>query len=334
MEPGSNRVRNCCLFVCFLPLKLKLFSNFFSSQNLMIENDPINFSKVHTYNQTLEVLKTMHYNPAELHMAIIYKNYEAVEHIIKSGGNLDSLWRGTSPVSCALYAKTYKILELLVKHGANVNIRTRDYKMEPPLFAACRLSKLNAVNILLQSPNVDIDQKDFFNRTPLWAAARYSNLEMVELLLNHGADIRAAQDFIECPLIQSILMMQRNQLSTIPCLLIRRGCMLDFKNHEGTPLYFSVKYRNKSLFRLLVQAGCKVENKSWLSLNELPPPWKEDESFCEWICSLHNNPRPLLQLTSCAIRNQLVETHKNLFPCHVNELPIPSTLKKLLLLEN
>ncbi|KAG8199580.1 hypothetical protein JTE90_009417 [Oedothorax gibbosus] len=276
----------------------------------------------------------MHFNPAELHMAIIYKNLEAVEYIVKSGGNLDRLWRGSSPVSCALYTKTYNILEYLVKHGANVNIRTVDYKMEPPLFAACRLSKLNAVNILLQSTTVDIDQKDFFNRTPLWAAARYSNYEMVELLLNRGADIRSAQDFIECPLIQSVLMLQRNFNSTIPGLLIRRGCILDYKNHEGTPLYFSVKFRNKGLFRLLVRAGCRVKNENWLSLDELPLCWKLDEPFCEWICSLHNNPRSLLQLSSCAIRNRLVESHKNLFPCHVKELPIPSTLKKLLLLED
>lgn len=276
----------------------------------------------------------MHFNPAELHMAIIYKNFEAVERIIESGGDLDRLWRGSSPVSCALYSKAYKILEYLVKHGASVNIRTKDYKMEPPLFAACRLSKLNAVHILLQSATVDIDQRDFFNRTPLWAAARYSNLEMVELLLNRGADIRAAQDFIECPLIQSILMLQRDRKTKIPHLLIRRGCIVDFKNHEGTPLYFSVKYQDRSLFCLLVRAGCKVVNEKWLTLNELPCTWKEDEEFCEWACSLHNNPCSLLQLSACVIRNRLVKSHKNLFSCHVKELPIPSTLQKLLLFED
>ncbi|GFR30683.1 ANK_REP_REGION domain-containing protein [Trichonephila clavata] len=275
----------------------------------------------------------MRFYPAELHMAISFKNFDAVVQIVESGCKLDSLWQGESPVSCALYVKAYRILEYLVKQGANVNIRTLDNKMEPPLFAACRLGRLQAVHMLLQSPTLDIDQRDFFNRTPLWAAARYSSLETVQLLLDHGADVTAAQDFIECPLILSILMLQRDPQLKIPHLLIRRGCLVDFKNREGTPLYFSVKYENQELFRLLVRAGCSIKNEKWLTMAELPLSWKKNEIFCQWVCSLHNNPHSLMQLSSCVIRKRLVQNNKNIFPSHVAQLPLPTALHKFLLLE-
>ncbi|GFS65883.1 ANK_REP_REGION domain-containing protein [Nephila pilipes] len=275
----------------------------------------------------------MRFYPAELHMAISFKNYDAVVQIVESGGKLNTLWQGESPVSCALYEKAYRILEYLVKQGANVNIRSQDNKMEPPLFAACRLGRLQAVHILLQSPTLDIDQRDFFNRSPLWAAARYSSLEMVELLLDHGADITAAQDFIECPLILSVLMMQRDPHIKIPHLLIQRGCLLDFKNREGTPFYHSMKCENRELCRLLVRAGCSIKNEKWLKTGELPLSWKKDEAFCQWVCSLHNNPHSLMQLSSCVIRRRLVQSNKNIFPSHVAQLPLPTALHKYLLLE-
>ncbi|GIY11388.1 ANK_REP_REGION domain-containing protein [Caerostris darwini] len=276
----------------------------------------------------------MRFYPAELHMAISLKNFDGVVKYVEAGGKLDRLWHGETPVSCAIYVKAYEILDYLVKQGASVNVVTQDDKMEPPLFAACRLGRREAVHILLDGPNLDIDQRDFFNRTPLWAAVRYSSVEVVGLLLEHGADVTAAQDFIECPLLLSILMLQRNPCNKIPHLLIKRGCLVDIRNREGTPLYFSVKYENRELFYLLIRAGCSVPNEKWLTAAELPLSWKRDEGFCQWICSLHNNPRSLLHLASLVIRRELVENHKNIFPSHVAQLPLPRALQRFLLLED
>ncbi|GBN25880.1 hypothetical protein AVEN_112601-1 [Araneus ventricosus] len=270
----------------------------------------------------------------ELHLAISFKNLNHIKYLMRDGLVLDRMWRGEMPVSRALYYEAYEILEYLVQIGAEVNVRSQDDRMEPPLFAACRLRRLRAVHILLQSPNLNIDQRDFFNRTPLWAAVRSSSLEMVELLLDHGADVTAVQDFTACPLLLSMLSLGRKPHCKIPSLLIKRGCLLDFKSPEGSALFFSVIFEKRNLFCLLVRAGCSIENEEWLSMDKLPLSWKNDENFCQWICTLHNNPHSLVHLTSCVIRKSLVKLHKNIFPPHIAQLLLPEALQRCLLLED
>ncbi|CAL1273814.1 unnamed protein product, partial [Larinioides sclopetarius] len=205
----------------------------------------------------------------ELHLAISFKNLGLIKYLMRDGLLLDRMWRGEMPVSRAVYYEAYEILEYLVQKGAEVNVRSQDDRMEPPLFAACRLGRLRAVHILLQSRNLNINQRDFFNRTPLWAAVRSSSLEMVELLMDNGADVTAVQDFTGCPLLLSMLSLGRNSHSKIPSLLIKRGCLLDFKSPEGSALFFSVIFENRKLFCLLVRAGCSVKNEEWLSVESI-----------------------------------------------------------------
>ncbi|XP_042902133.2 ankyrin repeat-containing protein DDB_G0279043-like [Parasteatoda tepidariorum] len=270
--------------------------------------------------------------PAELHTAITFKNFLSVSQIVESGTNMDKLWRGNTAISCAVYKRAYGILDYLVRKGANVNIRTRDDRMEPPLFAACRLGQLEAIKILLKSTNVDVNQRDFFNHTPLWAAARINSYEIVELLLNNGADICAAQRLVECPLIVALI----RRYTSVAHLLIRRGYRvdIDFDSAElhRKPLYITVQHADLETFVLLINAGCQIKKAEWLSPNQLPHDWKNDKKLCKWIDTLQNTPRTLLTLTSCSIRQILVKCHKNIFSEHVGELPIPKELIKLILL--
>ncbi|KAF8767040.1 Alpha-latrocrustotoxin-Lt1a-like protein [Argiope bruennichi] len=270
----------------------------------------------------------------ELHLAISFKNLGQVKFLMKNGLLLDRMWRGDMPVSRAVYYEAYEILEYLVQKGAEVNVLSQSHRMEPPLFAACSLGRLKAVRILLQSPNLDIDQRDFFDRTPLWAAVRSRSLEMVKLLLDHGADVAAAKNFTSCPLLLTMPSLGRNPHCEIPYLLIKRGCLLDIRGPRGSALTFSVIFENRKLFCLLINAGCTVENEELLNMDKLPLSWKNDINFCQWICSLHNNPRSLVHLTSCMIRKSLAKIHKNIFPAHITQLPLPEVLKRCLLLEN
>lgn len=270
----------------------------------------------------------------ELHFAISFKSLNLVKDLMKDQLVLDRMLKGKMPVSHAIYCEAYEILDYLVQIGAEVNVCSQDDRMEPPLFAACRLGKLRAVHLLLKSPKLNIDQRDFFNRTSLLAAVRFSSLETVELLLDHGADVTAAQHFYECPLFCSLSNLRTHSQEKIAYLLIKRGCLLDLKNPVGTNLFFSLIPKNRKLFCLLVRAGCSFQNEEWLSIGNLPLSWKNDEGFYSWICSLYNNPSSLLHLTSCVIRKSLVKLHKNISVSHVKQLWLPEGLQRFLLLED
>ncbi|KFM81879.1 Ankyrin repeat-containing protein, partial [Stegodyphus mimosarum] len=253
------------------------------------------------------------YSVAELHMSIIYNDFDSLCRIVDTNSKtLDALWRGLTSVSLALQLNSYNILQYLVEHGANVNIRTSDDKMEPALFQACRLQSFEGVRILLCSSKLDINQRDFFNRTPLWAAAKYSSVDMVNLLLEHGADVSAASEISECPLCVALGRPRQKKIAQV---LIRRGCNLNVS--QNVPLELSLKFNDRETFCLLIRAGFSVAK--WFSADILPFQWKEDVSFYNWIVSLTTKPYNLLHLCVYFVRKLLVFRNKNIRYCHVNQ---------------
>ncbi len=81
-----------------------------------------------------------------------------------------------------------RIIDLLIRHGIQVNCADHEQKWTPLHYAA-NAQNLEAVKILLEN-NAAIEAKDIFGNTPLWRCVMNidPNLDMVKLLLNNGAN--------------------------------------------------------------------------------------------------------------------------------------------------
>lgn len=267
---------------------------------------------------------------SDLHVAIYSDNINLIRECVKNKEIINSFWRGCTPVSSAIYLKRHDALVILVTAGADVNLCSRNNRMEPPLFAAVRLEAYKAQDILLMAKQLDVNQKDFFGRTALWAAARYATADVVELLLNRGAKINAKYDSYLLHPMNAAMQRSKNIAGSIVRILIRRGCLETVL--EESLLKWAVRNVDENTFRLLVRAGYKVKCEPWLAYEELPDVWKTDSSFCDWIQYLQKNPPSLFNLTICSIRNILSTKYFSLQVHHVNDLKLPSLLKDFILL--
>ncbi|RNA25003.1 E3 ubiquitin- ligase MIB2-like isoform X1 [Brachionus plicatilis] len=101
-----------------------------------------------------------------------------IESLIKNGADVNILAkvnritrmpgfefvRHASPLHVAVYNKNVTAINLLIKHGCNVNQCDPISKMTP-LHMACHMSKLEVVNALLESKSIDVElrSKNGFN---------------------------------------------------------------------------------------------------------------------------------------------------------------------------
>ena len=80
------------------------------------------------------------------------------------------------------------VLDLLIKHGANVNRRAKKGLRPTPLYVAASHGLLPQATMLL-SAGADVDAGDRLNTSPLYIAVQDGDLELVRLLLQHGAQV-------------------------------------------------------------------------------------------------------------------------------------------------
>ncbi len=98
-------------------------------------------------------------------------------------GHLDK-----TPVHYAVTYKQSECLELLLRHGADIN--AADYTGMTPLHVAAMLGRKEEAEWLLEQ-GAELEPRDIFGDTPLMTAAIFGNGHIVELLWRRGADIHA-----------------------------------------------------------------------------------------------------------------------------------------------
>lgn len=143
-----------------------------------------------------------------LFKAILFDNFDKVKELIDKGVNVNALDNfGDAPLH---HITILKIKELLLEHGADVDIR------------------------------------DEWKNTPLHDAARDDDCDFAELLIKHGADINAKNNDGDTPLHRA---MERGN-EKIAKLLVDKGADINAKNNDGkTPLDKKTQYElNEALF--------------------------------------------------------------------------------------
>ena len=141
------------------------------------------------------------------------------------------------------------IVELLLRHGADVN--ARDYGDNTPLHAAAAAGKLEIVRALL-AKQADARAVNRQRVTPLLNAASSGSVPVVEALLAAGADLKNADNLGETALHRAATSGQVELIK----LLLARGFAVDTMDRQRqTPLYQAVRALRSEAVKLLLAHG-------------------------------------------------------------------------------
>jgi len=140
---------------------------------------------------------------------------------------------------------TLEKLELLLKHGANVNaVISNGFTL---LHFAALSSDMELMALLIKhEPNVNA--VDSYGRTPLHLAAEKGDMELMELLLKHGADVNAVDSNDRTPLHNAAT----NEDMKLMELLVAKGAAIDVTNKGGyTPLSIAQNFNRENAVHFL-----------------------------------------------------------------------------------
>lgn len=158
-----------------------------------------------------------------------------MKHCIDNGANVNSMGSYGETLLCIACETNIKVVKLLVKAGADVNLKSEnDY----PIQVAIANNKFEIIKFLLEN-GVPLDFKSEIKKYTLlhYAATTYS-IEIIEFLLAKGLDVNALDFDGNTPLHHACNNWEHPDIQTeIIKLLLEHGADVSMKNKkEITPL--------------------------------------------------------------------------------------------------
>lgn len=261
---------------------------------------------------------------------------------LSSLANTASCCKGMTPIHFAVLWDNIESLQVILKHIAENRefINHKDSYSYTALHYAVQYPSTTAVRILLQY-GADVNTRLQFGHTPLHLAAYHVIPTLVLLLCQHGADVSAVNSSDETPLIMATRSrnMSRDHLGlrlTTISLLLRYGSSPNaYDEHGRTPiLYVSRGCADDRCAFMLLCAGAKLVflPKNLLESNALiknTPQESQMIKFCHFLEAVEKTPLRLEIICLIKVRKAMGKS----FHRRVQELPLPSKLKKMLLFQ-
>lgn len=193
---------------------------------------------------------------------------------------------GDTPLILAIQMEHMSTTMILIKHGSNPNLLSRD-NYYSPLISAVNSQNLSLIDLLVQSgANINLQNKHGIS--PLFSAVTFDRLDIIKLLLDHGADFNPEQgirpivaavsievfDFLVSKgadpwsrwpegnlMIFNVAMQGSSELLQ---KLVALGMDVNSFNHKGyTSLMIAASFGKLDNIKVLIQAGANImaENK-------------------------------------------------------------------------
>jgi len=199
-----------------------------------------------------------------LRVAIVgKKNIRVAEILLQLGANPDIRGMGKqAPLHEAI--RDISMVQILLKHGADVNCRQDD--LRTPLHLVAWYGELEVARVLLEH-KADVDSRDNMGKAPLHLLFEhtvrcYGNIpDLAQLLLEHGADVNCQQNDLCTPLH---LAARYGELKVVRVLLEHKADVDSRDNMGKAPLHLLFehavrRYGNIPDFaRLLLEHGADV----------------------------------------------------------------------------
>jgi ankyrin repeat protein len=166
---------------------------------------------------------------SELHDAVRSGDVVAVEARLAAGAEVDEtdFILGT-PLHLAVAQGNTSIAQVLIEHGADVNVPS-EQKGSRPLHLAARFGDA-AMLVLLLENGAEIDSLDDYQRTPLHRAAEKGHGDVVRVLIERGADVTAREGKRQATPLH--WAAGRGHLESVE-LLLEAGADIHATDHSG-----------------------------------------------------------------------------------------------------
>jgi len=197
-------------------------------------------------------------------------------------GNLRITW------DKGVFAGQYEeVAELLIKHGAKINLRGND--RETLLHLAVANGNIRIAKLFLEH-KAEVNAIDGFRNTPLHYAALFGHEEIAKLLLENAAEVDSKNDGGSTALHLAVRDGKREKVVR---LLLDSGGDVNAKDCAGlTPFYYAVhtvckeRLLSLELLRLLIEYGAAL-NESGFSEDAFPiccaAEWRGCEDIVEFL---------------------------------------------------
>lgn len=190
--------------------------------------------------------------PQDIHRAASQGDLEAVTTLLRSNPELvnrkdDS--RGWTPIVLAAFNTHKAIVEFLIEHGADVNVK--DTVLWTPLHAAVRGGDTEIIELLIKN-GANVNARTFRDESPLTFAAGMQNNDVVSLLIHHGADVSHTHTDGETYLH----FVSELGFEDIAATLMKAGCDVNTRKRYGlTPLHMAAAYGHAGATKTLLKNG-------------------------------------------------------------------------------
>ena len=192
----------------------------------------------------------------ELLKAIETNKIKDVRNIIKHGVKInfgDKI--NNNPLAKALFRKRWKIADLLVENGADLNYKIETTCVAPIMFIALGISRYDDIVKYLILKGANVNEKTSKGANALLYAACQNKVDIAKLLIEKNADINIkTPDNNRTPLTMATL----NGNKEIVALLIDNGVNINqvgFQNR--TALEIARRKKNKDIIAMLEKASIK-----------------------------------------------------------------------------
>jgi ankyrin repeat protein len=151
---------------------------------------------------------------------------------------------------------TFEIVELLVKGGADVNVRNIHHSI--PLYEAVEIGSLDVVRSLLNRGAI-VNTLGRNGDSPLHKAVQSQKLDTMELLLERGADVNIRNMYSSTPLHEAV----HSGNLDIMRLLIDHGTNVNSPDYQGdSPLRKALRSQKPDVVELLLKGGANVNSRN------------------------------------------------------------------------
>lgn len=182
-------------------------------------------------------------------MAVINGHLKVVELLVKLGANVDVV--NSQGRSLVHLAKTWEMIELLVRSGAPLN--TKDLEGSTPVIAAINTENFELLEYLARA-GAKVDELDKDGFTPLSKAIQNQHIKAIEPLIKAGANVNGVR-FQKPPIHLAV------QLSTpeVAAELLRFKPNVNAIHNGVTPLFLVAQPK---IVKKLVQSGANINYKA------------------------------------------------------------------------